>query len=453
MFSLTTLKELFRLALPMVVSQGAFAIMMFTDRFFLSRISPTHIAASLGGGVTFFVSAALFTGIMSYANALVAQYYGAGDLRKCPQVVTQGILMAVLCQPLLLLVTLFMGNIFAYMDHDPAQVVLEQQYYYVLMAGSILVLIKICFASYFSGIANPRVVMIADVIGVLLNIPLSYVLIFGKFGLPQLGIVGAALGTVAATLLTITVYLVFYFNAIHRARFHVLESFRYNAGILKRYVRLGLPSALEVFIGAATFNFFLLLFQGFGVNEGAAMAIVFNWDMLSFVPLVGLNIAVMSMIGRSVGAGDLSQANKVISSGFIIGLSYSGVMGLLFIIFRVDLVSVFATPGADFSAIILLGSQMMIGMATYVMADAVILVCSGTLRGAGDTRWLMTTSISIHVLMLIIQYVLIKWLNVGPLTSWWVFVVTLMSLSAAYCSRVLGSTWRRPERLTRMMAE
>jgi MATE family multidrug resistance protein len=452
-FSLTTLTQLFRLALPMVVSQGAFAIMMFTDRFFLSRISPTHIAASLGGGVTFFVSAALFTGLMSYANALVAQYFGARDMHKCPQVVTQGILIAILCQPLLLLVTLGMANIFAYMDHDPAQVVLERQYYYVLMAGSFFTLVKICFASYFSGISTTRVVMIADLIGVFLNIPLSYVLIFGKLGMPELGIIGAGLGTVMATILTIIIYLLFYFNPIHAERFRVLESFRFHAGIFRRYIRLGLPSALELFIGAATFNFFLLLFQGYGVNEGAAMAIVFNWDMLSFVPLVGLNIAVMSMIGRSVGAGDISQANKVISSGLIIGLSYSGVMGLLFIIYRVDLVSVFATPGTDFSPIVILGSQMMIGMASYVMADAAILVCSGTLRGAGDTRWLMTTSITIHVLMLAIQYVIIKWMGVGPITSWWVFVFTLIALSATYFSRVVGTTWRRPERLAKMMAE
>ena len=86
MFSLTTLRQLFRLALPMVVSQGAFALMVFTDRLFMSRIDAAHIASAMGGGVSYFVSIALFTGVLSYANALVAQYFGAGDLRKCPQV-------------------------------------------------------------------------------------------------------------------------------------------------------------------------------------------------------------------------------------------------------------------------------------------------------------------------------------------------------------------------------
>jgi MATE family multidrug resistance protein len=74
--SRTTLSELFRLALPMVVSQGAFALMMFADRFFLSRLSSTHVAASMGGSVSFFVCVCFFNGLAAYSNALVAQYFG-----------------------------------------------------------------------------------------------------------------------------------------------------------------------------------------------------------------------------------------------------------------------------------------------------------------------------------------------------------------------------------------
>ena len=74
-----TLRELLVLAYPMVVSQGAFALMIFTDRYFMSLISPTHMAASLGGGVASYFCMSLFIGVLSYANALVAQYFGAGE--------------------------------------------------------------------------------------------------------------------------------------------------------------------------------------------------------------------------------------------------------------------------------------------------------------------------------------------------------------------------------------
>ncbi|CAN0604322.1 unnamed protein product, partial [Ectocarpus sp. 12 AP-2014] len=97
-----TLNELFRLALPMVVSQGALAMMFFADRFFLSRISPVHVAAALGGGVSFWVCLCFFNGIAAYGNALVAQYFGRREMGRCPQVVTQGVILCVVAQPFLI---------------------------------------------------------------------------------------------------------------------------------------------------------------------------------------------------------------------------------------------------------------------------------------------------------------------------------------------------------------
>lgn len=445
--------ELFRLALPMVVSQGALALMFFADRFFLSRISPVHVAASLGGGVSFWVCLCFFNGIAAYGNALVAQYFGRRELERCPQVLTQGLILSVAAQPLLWLLAWPAAQAFGWMGHDPQQIALEKPYFLTMMCGGLPFLVKTVFASYFSGIGRTRVVMIADVIGVLLNIPLSYALIFGKFGLPELGIVGAALGTVISAGLTIAVYLAFYLNAIHARRFSVHESLLYAPAIMRRYLRLGLPSGFEVFIGLGTFNVFLLLFQSYGVAEGAAMAIVFNWDMISFVPLMGLNIAIMSMTGRFVGADDMERSKEVIAAGFLLGVCYSGVLGLAFIVFREPLMMIFATPGVDFSPILAVGAPMMVGMAMYVVADSLILVCSGVLRGAGDTRWLMITSIAIHVIMLLVQLLVILVLELGPLISWAVFVITLIVQALIYLGRLTRGRWRAPERLAAVMRE
>ena len=453
MLSLTTLRELFRLSLPMVVSQGSFAVMVFTDRWFMSMIDATHIAAAMGGGVASYFCLSLFMGVITYANPLVAQYYGAGELEKCPRVVTQGLMMAVGSVPLLLAAAWLGGMMFEFMGHDPAQVPLEQTYFYILMGGSLFTLVKACLACYFSGIGRTRVVMIADVLGVSLNIPLSWALIFGAFGLPQMGLAGAGLGTVIASVFAIGIYLVFYLNSDHQRQFHVARSLRFDRGITRRYLRLGTPSGLENFMNTATFNLFLLMFQSYGVVQGAAMAIVFNWDMLSFIPMIGLNIGVMSLIGRFVGASDMARANQVISSGFILAFSYSGVLVILFLAFRMELVDVFRTPDAEFEAIRVLAGQMMIGLVTYMMADATILISGGALRGAGDTRWIMVTSISVHWAMLVAQYFVIVVYGFGPLASWWVFVVMLLTLALLYLRRLLGDRWRRPEILAKGMAE
>ncbi|MEZ5504051.1 MAG: MATE family efflux transporter [Halioglobus sp.] len=230
LFSLTTLRELLALSLPIVVSQGAFAIMVFTDRLFMSYIDAAHIAAALGGGVAAFFCFSLFMGLISYGNALVAQYYGAGQMAKCSRVTTQGVLIALASTPLLLLLAYFGGNAFALIGHDPAQVPLEQAYFSILMAGSVFTLLKACLACYFSGIGRTRVVMAADLLGAALNIPLSWILVFGKFGFPALGIAGAAVGTVMATVCAIGIFLYFYLSRDHRDQFHVADSLCLDRG-------------------------------------------------------------------------------------------------------------------------------------------------------------------------------------------------------------------------------
>lgn len=449
----TPLRELVEIAVPMVVSQGAFAVMIFTDRLFMSQISPTHMAASLGGGVASFFCLSLFIGVLSYANALVAQYYGSENYAKCSRVVTQGMILCVMCMPLLFLISYFVSDLFTAMGHDPLQAELEKKYFLVLMWGSFFSLGKTCIASFFSGIGQTRKIMIADTLGVALNIPLTYLLIFGGFGIPELGIVGAGIGTIIGTLFTLMIFVFFYFHRSVRYRFHVLQSAVFDRGILNRFLRLGFPSGLEMFLNVAAFNLFLLMFQSYGVAEGASAAIVFNWDILSFVPLIGLNIAIISLIGRHVGAGNMDKANEVIVSGFILGLGYSAILAFMFVVFRGPLVDIFVVGETDGQDIRELASYMMLGLGSYVMADALILVAGGVLRGAGDTRWLMVASVSLHWVMLVIQYAVIKVFEYGPRTSWIIFVCMIISLAAVYVLRLTGQKWRDPEALRRVMAE
>ncbi|MGB5581340.1 MAG: MATE family efflux transporter [Woeseia sp.] len=452
-FNRQTMVELLRLALPMVVSQGAFALMIFTDRYFMSQIDPVHMAAALGGGVASFFSFCFFIGLFSYANAMAAQYLGAGEPEKCPKVVTQGLIMTVMSTPILSLITFFVAGVFESMQHDPAQVALERTYYLILMAGVLVTLAKTCVSSYFAGIGRTYVVMLCDVFGLIINVPLCYAMAFGKLGFPELGIVGAGISTVVSTILAFTMFIGFYFAKEHREKFAVLRSFSLDLKILRRFWRLGFPSGLELFLNVAAFNLFLLMFQGYGVAEGAAAAIVFNWDILSFVPMIGLNVGVISLIGRFVGARDMARTNEVMAAAFTVGMIYSGLLALAYIVFRFPLVEVFAPPTGDFTAIRELSAFMMVGLSSYMVADAVILVSGGILRGAGDTRWLMIASVLLHWAMLVAQFFIIRVFEFGPKVSWIAFVILILAIALVYSWRLKGGRWRDPAVLEAVMAE
>ena len=448
-----TLFELARIALPMVVSQGTFAVMIFTDRYFMSQIDSVHMAAALGGGVEAFFSFCFFTCLLSYANALTAQYLGAGELGKCSKVVTQGIVITVMCSPALVLITYLVSGIFENVGHDSAQVELEKTYYTILMLGVIVTLTKTCLSSYFAGIGRTRVVMICDVCGLVFNVPLCYVMVFGKLGLPELGIVGAGISTIIASFFACLLFFLFYFEREHRVKFFVMNSFHIDWGVLRRFWRLGFPSGLELFLNVAAFNLFLLMFQGYGVVEGASAAIVFNWDLLSFVPMIGLNIGVISLIGRFVGANDMARTDEVMSAAFFLGIFYSAILAILYISFRFPLVEVFSPPEGDFSEIRSLSAFMMIGLSSYVMADAIIIISGGVLRGAGDTRWLMYTSVGLHWAMLIAQYYVILVWQFGPQVSWLTFCAMIFAIAIVYVWRLQSGVWRDPEKLRLGMNE
>ena len=448
-----TLFELARIALPMVVSQGTFAVMIFTDRYFMSQIDSVHMAAALGGGVAAFFSFCFFTGLLSYANALTAQYLGAGELGKCSKVVTQGIVITVMCSPALVLITYLVSGIFENVGHDSAQVELEKTYYTILMLGVIVTLTKTCLSSYFAGIGRTRVVMICDVCGLVFNVPLCYVMVFGKLGLPELGIVGAGISTIIASFFACLLFFLFYLEREHRVKFFVMNSFHIDWGVLRRFWRLGFPSGLELFLNVAAFNLFLLMFQGYGVVEGASAAIVFNWDLLSFVPMIGLNIGVISLIGRFVGANDMARTDEVMSAAFFLGIFYSAILAILYISFRFPLVEVFSPPEGDFSEIRSLSAFVMIGLSSYVMADAIIIISGGVLRGAGDTRWLMYTSVGLHWAMLIAQYYVILVWQFGPQVSWLTFCAMIFAIAIVYVWRLQSGVWRDPEKLRLVMNE
>jgi len=339
------------------------------------------------------------------------------------------------------------------MGHAEAQLELEETYYIIMTGFSVFMLIRTCLSSFFSGIGRTDVVMICDVAGVVFNVPLTWAMVFGKFGLPVMGIAGAAYGSVLSMVFAIGLYSMFYFARSNREQFAIAASFVFDRGITRRYLRLGFPSGMEMFLNIAAFNLFLLMFQSYGIPEAAAATIVFNWDILSFVPLMGLNIAVMSMIGRFVGAGDMTRTNQVTTAGYILGIGYSAILASCFLLLRAPLVEIFIFYEEQAEEIRSLALFMMVGLSCYAICEGTLQVAAGVLRGAGDTRWVMWASVSLHWAMLVAQYYVIRRSDLGPRVSWVVFVLMILAICLVFLIRLWGNKWRDPDRLSAVMAE
>jgi len=427
----------------MIVSHASETMMMFIDRLFLSWIGPDHISAAMSGGLSAFVFTSLFAGTVGYTNALVAQYYGAGRPDRCVQIVSQGFFMSVLFAPILLLLIPLVETMFHWVGHTPGQIVLEYSYFRILMYGASLVLLRQTFVGFFLGIGHTRIVMIANIVGMAVNLPLNYLLIFGALGFPAMGIEGAALGTIGGSMTILVVLLIAYFRHSFLRTRVAQGAWKLRTDLFRRLFRFGFPSGVEVFLNVFAFNAFIQLFHSMGSEVAAAVTITFNYDMVAFIPMLGLGIAVTAMVGQQMGAGRPDDAKRATILALRVGYTYAAVMMIVFLAGAPALVRVFtsATVG-DGGRLLTLAETMIRLAALYTLADITQLVFAGALRGAGDTRAVMFLSVGIHWIMGVASFVFIRVLRLDPLVVWGFFIGFVLTLGLVMIIRFGSGKWR-----------
>lgn len=438
------IRQMVAIALPMVVSSACETVMTFTDRLFLSRLGPELMSAAMAGGLASFSMMMFFLGLTGYTTALVAQYLGGGRDKYCALTVTQAMLIAAAAYPIILAARPLSLLLFEVVDIPPAQLEPQRIYFNILIYGTIAGLLRNCLSCFFSGIGKTRVVMVSAISAMIVNVGANYALIFGKFGLPAMGIRGAAIGTIAGGVCGLAVLAAAYLRADNRRTYHIKESLRFDKHVLLKLCRYGYPAGLEFFLNLLAFTLMIFLFQSQGVVTAAAVTVVFNWDMVAFVPLIGINIGVTSLVGRYMGAALPDTAHRATLSGLKLAWVYSTCTLIAFAVFPGHLVAVFrpADPTGVFADVVPLAESMLRLAALYVMADAMFLVFSGALRGAGDTFWAMCISVTFHWILVAVLYVLLRVFHVGPLGAWLALCLVFMSFSFVFYLRYRGGQWR-----------
>ncbi len=436
--------QLLAIAMPMVISQACETVMLFTDRLFLSQLSPTHMAASMSGGLTAFMFTTFFIGLTGYATPLVAQYFGAGQEKKCAVVVIQAVIISVMAYPIMLACIPIGHWLFKIVGHGHEQQELAHVYFDILMLGTILGIVRNSLNGFFCGIGKTRIVMISSLITMSINVVVNYMLILGKAGFPVMGIRGAAIGTIIGSscgLVVVTIGYILYHKG-HR-KFEISKSFHFDWIIMKKLLRFGYPGGLEFFLNLMAFDLIVLLFHSYGLEAAASLTIALNWDLASYIPLIGVNIGVTSLVGRYMGANLPDNAERTTKSGLQLAGLYAVLMLGLFVLFPKPLVSLFLTEvevGENFSE---LAEYMVRMISIYVIADGFALVYSGALRGAGDTFWAMVISVSFHWLLTAETVVMIRILHFPPKTTWTGVVFTIPFIATTFYLRYRSGKWRK----------
>lgn len=437
-------REMLAISAPMVVSCACDTVMTFTDRLFLARIGPELMSAAMAGGLTCFMLTTFFVGLMGYTTALVAQYLGAGRKVMCAVATVQALIVCVVAYPLILACRPLAHLLFDYSGIGPEQLGPQKIYFDILLNGAWISLVRTCLSGFFSGIGRTRVVMVSAMVAMIANVAANYVLIFGKLGFPALGIAGAAYGTIVGSLCGLAVMIAAFFAPRNRTEYAVTQALRFDRAVMGRLLRFGSPAGVELFLNLLAFDALILVFHACGVAAATAITIVFNWDMVSFVPLLGIHIGVTSLVGRYMGADDPDTAHRATMSGLRLAWGYGCCTLILFALGAEPLVGLFrpqGDPGA-FADAQPLAVFMLRLAALYVLADATSLVFSGALRGAGDTLWAMIISVGLHWALVAAVVVMLRVFHLSVVHAWVALCLLVLVFSALFYLRYRSGQWR-----------
>ncbi|HRJ48989.1 MAG: MATE family efflux transporter [Phycisphaeraceae bacterium] len=411
------LREMVRLALPVVVAMSSYTVMQSVDKLMVSRIGPDPIYVGVqgNGGLAAWVPISIVIGMLGVINTYVAQNLGNKTPERAPAYAWAGIWLGAGAWLALIPYALLMGGIFEWLGHDAERASMQASYGRVLVLGSILTISARSLSQFFYGMHRPVVVLVAEVAANLTNVVFNSVLIYGPtapsptgvglidgwfgwtagvasgLGIPRLGVEGAAIGTVIATVVELAIPAGVFLSAKYNRLYRTRAAWRPSRGPIRDILRIGWPGGAMFGNEMICWAFFMVYLVGdFGTHHSNAGWIAHQWMSLSFMPAVGISFAVTSVVGRCMGAGRPDLAKRRALLGVMLSAGYMGTMGLLFVVFREEMVGLYVsgeTVSEDRAAIIRLGSGFMIAAATFQLFDGIAMSISGALRGAGDTVW------------------------------------------------------------------
>ena len=453
-------RELIRVAVPLMLSSGTLSIMHVADRAMLTGWSQDALAAVMPAGMMHWTVVCIPQGMVLYANTFIAQFDGAGRPRDMIVALWQAIWLALACGLVLMLSPIWSGWVLGMTDHPAGVIADEKTYFDTLCLGCPLLLLSTALGCFYSGRQRTRVILAVNVVGVLVNFGLDYVLIFGRLGLPAMGIRGAAVATVAARGCEVIVYSMLIFRQRNRQRFPLLSTWQPSVTILGKYLKYGFPSGAHYFVDNGGFTLFLFILGSVSRDALAASNLAFGINALIYVPLLGFGTAVQTLVGHHIGANLRQAAAATTWNATKLAILWTGATAIALIFFPMWCLQpflVFAEEGQDTAAIqsmLPVAAMLLSFVAIYSVFDALAVVFSAALRGAGDTFFpMLLTMFSSWCVMTLPAWYLSRQEGVEIQHLWWTATAHVFFMGSVMMARFMTGRWKSIQIVTATVSQ
>jgi MATE family multidrug resistance protein len=434
-----SLREVAVLAVPFVLTQLLFSMMGLVDAAIVGRLGATELAAVGLSGTWLWTVSSFFIGASSVVQVFVAQSQGAGRDRECGSWAWQGlgstVPFAVVSSALL-----YFGADAAVGWIAPSEGVatLAAGYLRSRSFGIVGLTAAIAVASFFRGIGDARTPLVATVIANLANVFLDLGLVYGWYGFPELGVVGAGAATSISEWLYFAIVALAFLRPSVRARFDTGWRGPRLEPVLRLW-RVGLPVGGQWVMEMLAYSLFTTLVARMGDAAMAASHAFGQLASLSFMQAAGISTATATLVGRYIGAGQPDRAAQRFRSSLVLGGSAGAVIALAFLFLPDSLVGLFSTD----PDVIALGVPLLTIGALYQLFDALSVLSDGALRGAGDTRWpFVVRCLASWLIFLPMAWLLAYRFELGLTGAWIGGVFSSATLAVVLYLRFQSGAWR-----------
>jgi len=432
-------RDVLNLALPATGEQLLSMMVGIVDTFLVGHLGAAPLAAVGLANQWVFMATMLFGAIATGATALIARFIGAREPDQANAVLRQSMLLGALIGMIATLLGFsFAQQAVALLGAEPDVIGLGASYLRVV--SSIFFFSTLMFIGNASlrGAGDTRTPLFVMLVVNALNIVVAWTAINGPFGLPQLGVVGSALG--AATGRLVGGLLVIGILLRGRANIQLkLTNLRPDWALIGRILRVGLPSGLEQLLFRTGHMVFARILAELGTVAYAANQVAMNGWSLSFMPGFGFALAATTLVGQSLGADDPEGAQRRGYTAYRMGAALMGTVGLAFLLFPAQIVGFFTND----PQVIAIGTMplRMVGLIQPLLAASMIY--AGGLRGAGDPRWpMIITGGSIWLVRLPLAYLFALVLDWGLAGAWSALALDLSLRGLLNFLRFRGGRWK-----------
>ena len=381
-----------KLAAPVMLGMLGHTFVSFVDNIMVGQIGTAELAAVSLGNSFMFIAMSIGIGFSTAITPLIAEADSSDNLQQAKSTYKHGLF---LCTSLG--IALFLGIYFLkplmYLMKQPKEVVELAIPYLDLVAFSLIPLVIFEAIKQFSdGMSMTRYPMYATLLANIINVILNYLLIFGKFGFPELGIVGAAYGTLASRFIMV-IYLWTLLRYKERSAQIVknIKFFVLDIIMMKRIVNLGALSAMQMFFEVAIFTAAIWLSGLLGKNPQAANQIALNLSSMTFMVAMGLSVASMIRVGNQKGLQNYRELRRIAFSIFLLGVLLASIFAILFFVFHKIMPTIYVdlndkTNYADNMEVVSIASKLLLAAAFFQISDSIQVLVLGALRGLQDVK-------------------------------------------------------------------